>query len=296
MKIGIVMTGGTIACVEKDGVLTPVEQNFAAGYETRVWGNALSEQATLSTYCDIAAFVRGFDTVDGIVLTHGTDTLVYASSMLSYLLADFDKPVVIVSANYPLDDPRSNGRANLDGAFAALPKLASGVYVSYTNEGESTKIHLGCRLLPQSVFSDRVEGAESVIATVTKQGSVHIVRETPARHPVKVRGIQPAIYMTACYPTERFHVEEGSRAVIVTAYHSGTARSEAINLLARKTDVYLVGGLREYATYDSATKLIPSVHVLDNVTPPAAYCKAAIAYATSDPVEVMTTDICGEIF
>lgn len=54
---------------------------------------------------------------DGIVVTHGTDTLQYTSAFLAYIFDGLNVPIVLVSANYPLDDSRSNGFENFVGAI-----------------------------------------------------------------------------------------------------------------------------------------------------------------------------------
>ena len=69
--------------------------------------------------------------IDGIVLTHGTDTLAYTASMLSFILLDLRIPVVITGAQMPITDEKSDGRRNLRDAIDAACKLPAGVYVVF---------------------------------------------------------------------------------------------------------------------------------------------------------------------
>jgi len=57
------------------------------------------------------------DKVDGIVITHGTDTLVYTASALSYMLLNLPIPVVLTGAQKPLHDLRTDARNNLINSF-----------------------------------------------------------------------------------------------------------------------------------------------------------------------------------
>lgn len=54
-----------------------------------------------------------YDRYDGFVVLHGTDTLAYTASALSFMLEGLDKPVVFTGAQIPLCELRSDGRDNL---------------------------------------------------------------------------------------------------------------------------------------------------------------------------------------
>jgi L-asparaginase len=56
---------------------------------------------------------------DGAVVTHGTDTMAYTASALSFMLPGLPKPVVLTGAQRPLDEVRSDARLNLVDAFTA---------------------------------------------------------------------------------------------------------------------------------------------------------------------------------
>lgn len=53
----------------------------------------------------------------GIVVIHGTDTLAYTASALSFLLPELAIPVVVTGAQIPLVEPRNDARGNLLAAF-----------------------------------------------------------------------------------------------------------------------------------------------------------------------------------
>ncbi len=64
--------------------------------------------------------------IEGIVITHGTDTLVYSASAISFMVQNFGKPIVFTGAQLPADVPWSDGPRNLLDAIrvAAFGDLA----------------------------------------------------------------------------------------------------------------------------------------------------------------------------
>ncbi len=64
---------------------------------------------------------------DGFVILHGTDTMAYTASALSFMLPGLGKPVILTGAQLPLIDPRSDARENLITALeiAAAKKEGS---------------------------------------------------------------------------------------------------------------------------------------------------------------------------
>lgn len=63
---------------------------------------------------DIAAH---YDDYDGFVVLHGTDTMAYTASALSFMLEDLNKPVIVTGSQIPLAQLRSDGHSNLLNAL-----------------------------------------------------------------------------------------------------------------------------------------------------------------------------------
>ncbi|MFV0497389.1 MAG: asparaginase [Candidatus Fimivivens sp.] len=80
------------------------------------------------------------DNFDGIVITHGTDTMAYTASMLSFMLPGIDLPVVLTGSQLPIFNPLSDGPDNLRTAFAMAASGAAGIFVAFDR-----KVLLGCR-------------------------------------------------------------------------------------------------------------------------------------------------------
>jgi len=85
-----------------------------------------SANATPDDWCTIARtlYERRADH-SGFVVLHGTDTMAYTSSALSFLLPGFGKPVVVTGSQIPITRIRSDGRQNFIGALqvATRPEL-----------------------------------------------------------------------------------------------------------------------------------------------------------------------------
>ncbi len=77
---------------------------------------------------------------DGIIITHGTDTMAYTASMLSFMLQGLRKPVVLTGSQIPMENMLTDARNNLFCALAAVEAGISGVSVAFNRH-----IIRGCR-------------------------------------------------------------------------------------------------------------------------------------------------------
>ncbi|MDD6159814.1 MAG: asparaginase [Oscillospiraceae bacterium] len=77
---------------------------------------------------------------DGIVISHGTDTMAYTASVLSFMLQGIGIPVVLTGAQLPIDHPLTDGLDNLRTAFAMASSGHPGVFLAFDR-----KVMLGCR-------------------------------------------------------------------------------------------------------------------------------------------------------
>ena len=77
---------------------------------------------------------------DGIVVSHGTDTMAYTASAVTFMLPGIDLPVVFTGSQLPLADMLSDGPDNLRTAFAMAASGHPGVFLAFDR-----KVMLGCR-------------------------------------------------------------------------------------------------------------------------------------------------------
>lgn len=106
---------------------------------------------------------------DGIVVSHGTDTMAYTASAITFMLPDIDLPVVFTGSQLPLADMLSDGPANLRTAFAMAASGHPGIFLAFDR-----KVMLGCRAV--KVRASGFSAFESVnaryAAQVTNRGLV----------------------------------------------------------------------------------------------------------------------------
>ena len=77
---------------------------------------------------------------DGVVITHGTDTMAYTASVLSFMLLGVPVPVVLTGSQLSIEHPLTDALENLRTAFAMAASGRAGVFVAFAR-----KVILGCR-------------------------------------------------------------------------------------------------------------------------------------------------------
>ena len=116
---------------------------------------------------------------DGIVVSHGTDTMAYTTSAITFMLPDIDLPVVFTGSQLPLADMLSDGPDNLRTAFAMAASGHPGVYLAFDRQ-----VMLGCRAVKVrasgfSAFASinaRYAGTVSNRGLVVDEGVIHARR------------------------------------------------------------------------------------------------------------------------
>ena len=115
---------------------------------------------------------------DGVVVSHGTDTMAYTASAVTFMLPNIDIPVVFTGSQLPLADMLSDGPENLRTAFAMAASGHPGVFLAFDR-----KVMLGCRAV--KVRASGFSAFESVnaryAAQVTNRGLVVDERVLPVR-------------------------------------------------------------------------------------------------------------------
>ena len=80
------------------------------------------------------AVYENLDKYDGIVITHGTDTMAYTASMLSFMLQNLNKPVVLTGSQMPIENLLTDARNNLFTAFSAIDCNIPGVSIAFDHK------------------------------------------------------------------------------------------------------------------------------------------------------------------
>jgi len=168
-KVLLLTTGGTISAKTSDDGLRPLlASEELMRYVSDLHGHYLIETQDLFNLDSsniqaeewqliARAVFKALDKFDGVVITHGTDTMAYTASMLSYMLYNLKKPVVLTGSQVPIDNLLTDARNNLYTAFAAVDNCIPGVSVAFNR-----KIISGCRAV--KVRTMGFEAFESVNA------------------------------------------------------------------------------------------------------------------------------------
>ncbi len=150
-RILLLTTGGTIASLPGGDGLQPHRsdvmerelEQLRTYYEITVRDVMCldSSNITMHEWQDIARYVfESRAEFDGIVVSHGTDTMAYTASAVTFMLPDIDLPVVFTGSQLPLADMLSDGPDNLRTAFAMAASGHAGVFLAFDR-----KVMLGCR-------------------------------------------------------------------------------------------------------------------------------------------------------
>ncbi|MDE5873082.1 MAG: asparaginase domain-containing protein [Lachnospiraceae bacterium] len=333
MNIFVIFTGGTISSSENDGYIGPNEENNyrlineyrkrnpekcdGISFSTAKPYYILSENLTgkhINLLADCIDEAVSSDTCDGIIVTHGTDTLQYTAAGLSYIYSDINIPIVLVSSNYILGDSRANGYDNFSAAMDFImschktaKKNHRGIYVAYKNENEAAVIHHGARLLPHMSYSDKIYSVDNLTAysdskepcKIDKTDMGFIFGDKP-----RFSEHSPITFIRP-YPGETYSLApEYVHAILLDTYHSGTLctdSNELRNMLfdakSRNIPVFLTGaenrmGYESTKVYDEL-----KINVLPKASPIAMYMKLWLLASTGcDNIsKYMNTPICFDI-
>lgn len=73
-----------------------------------------SSDVNIQTWCSIAEIIeKNYDAYTGFVVLHGTDTMAYSASALSFMLENLSKPVILTGSQLPIGRLRTDGKENL---------------------------------------------------------------------------------------------------------------------------------------------------------------------------------------
>lgn len=128
-RILLVHTGGTIGMVRTESGYRPEGDSFRKAVfhmdslkkaDMPEWEFMETERLLDSSRMNVSDWnligslvAENYDKYDGFVILHGTDTMAYTASALSFMLKGLNKPVILTGSQIPLCETRSDGRDNL---------------------------------------------------------------------------------------------------------------------------------------------------------------------------------------
>ncbi len=306
MKILIIFAGGTIGSTVKGNYISidtgkpsilmeTYRKSYGMDfeYETRTPYMVLSENNTGKNYVDLVNCILDNinDGYDGIIVAHGTDTLQYSASVLTYALGNNTIPICIVSSNHPIEDRRANGLINLHGAINFIrQKAGKGSFVIYKNGNDTvTKVHRANRLRAGYVYTDRIDSIFDMSYGHFDENDHFVANDdfVDFEGDFEPRGrlnIGPQCdfiyriypYVGMVYPK----FPKSVKYVLLDSFHSGTIDTASDAALSfyeyckEKGIQVFITGLGREVSYESTKKYLElGITPLYNISPISAYIK-----------------------
>ncbi|WP_144207455.1 asparaginase [Shewanella donghaensis] len=161
-SIYVAYTGGTIGMRKTEdgfvpvaGFLTDCVKSMPEFYHEEMPSFVINEYSPLIDSSNMAPtdwqliandIKANYDNYDGFVILHGTDTMAYTASALSFMLQGLSKPVIVTGSQIPLAQLRSDGQTNLlNSLYIAANYPVAEVCLFFNNKlfrgNRSTKAH-----------------------------------------------------------------------------------------------------------------------------------------------------------
>lgn len=236
-KILVISTGGTLSSVKSEKGLIPglSSQEILAELKLVSRDSELYIEEFLSLDSanifpeDWAALARKIADAckkyDGVTVIHGTDTLAYTASMLSFMLPNIPIPVIVtgsqLSISHPVADALENCRCAIHMATCGYP----GIFVAFNR-----KVMLGCRA--SKVRSLSFDAFDSInypnVAEISSLG-LHVNKDALKTHTGEFQiasDYSEEVFLLKLYPGIKSEMirklyEEGCRGIYIEGYGLG---------------------------------------------------------------------------
>ena len=143
-KILILSTGGTITSVPSSSGLVPKDlhqmlKEILADQDTQVESEGImvldSSNIQPEEWKIIAEkLFENLGGYDGIIVTHGTDTMSYTASMITFMVQNPSIPIVFTGSQLPISHPLTDAVDNLHCAFAMAKSGIPGVFLAFNRK------------------------------------------------------------------------------------------------------------------------------------------------------------------
>ncbi len=334
-KILLLSTGGTIASKVdyRTGAVTPIltaeELNSSvpelaeiANIDTEVLFSEYSENIMPDHWLKIAKKLEEYSNSEysGIIIAHGTDTMHYTSSFLSFALSGYPIPIALVGSQRSSDRASSDAALNLIGATKFLVESKTkGVYVimHHDESDETIACHFGTRVRKNHTSK------RSAFQTVGDDPAYLIFNNNLQRNSkndfFKIEGFNPKINLDTKVALIKYYpgfdpnifekiIDSGFKAIIFEGTglgHIGKTMYDSVRK-AHEKGIFLgmtsqcIDGRIRMTVYESGRDLLNlGIIPLENMVPEVALVKAMWAVANSKNAEdikkMMLQNIASEI-
>lgn len=335
-NLSILSTGGTVASVidYKTGAVHPAftaddllratpELVDHANINAKAIFNILSENMTPEYWKQTAQAIYDEinDGADGVIIAHGTDTMHYTASALSFMI-DTPVPIVLTGAQRSSDRPSSDAFTNLMASVtAAKSDIAEVTICMHANEDDSyCHLHRGTRA--RKMHTSRRDTFTSInmnpLANI-KNGTVEIndseVAYTKRNQKELTLNVNLAdkVALIKMYPGINpeiidIYVDKNYDGIVIEGTGLGHCSDEVISSISRATDEKIpvvmtsqcIFGRTNMNVYSSGRRLLQNnVIGVNDMLPEVAYTKLLWAAGQTDNVaeiyDIMKTNLKGEM-
>lgn len=249
---------------------------------------------------------------DAFIVTHGTDTLAYTASMLSFMLRGTQKPVIVTGAQKTLYDDNSDVADNLETALLAASTSNCGVWVAFNgkiiNAARATKIHIGVECVDAFVsnINDDISIAEFPLHDYSINKNLS---ETFSTHVSEAIDIFSLTHTTDPENLRKYLDNSDLKVLIILIYGMSGHRTDLIEIIsnwARNNQAIVIAkshspyGSTDLSKYELGVKALRRgvLSSLD-MTLESVYAKSSNIIAKNDDPQEFTRlfyeNLCGEI-
>jgi L-asparaginase len=246
-KILLIATGGTIASVEGNEGLVPglsAEELLRfipkSSQDVKIDGKILmnidSTNIQPEHWVKMAdAIFENYQDYDGFVITHGTDTLAYTSSALSYMLQGLEKPVILTGSQVPISFKKTDAKKNVTDAIRFACENIGGVFIVFDG-----RVILGTRAVKMRTKS--YDAFESInhpyVAFVNKNEVKYQWKPEPVTQELSLKtNLCTDVFLMKLYPGTKPEIfnclQDLYKGIIIESFGNGGLPFEGRNLLSK---------------------------------------------------------------
>ena len=317
------ITGGVHAAISASDLLSIVpELSDVAAVDAEILFSTFSENISPSDWSIMArkAADKIKEGVDGIVFTHGTDTLGYSSAALSFALKDLPIPVIFVGSQRSSDRPSSDAATNLLGVVqtagkAPFAEVALGMHETTSDTSiifhrgtKVRKFHTSTRYAFQSVNSQPLarfneEEIQMISKDYHKRGEGTLEVRDSFEEKVALLKFHPGFtegLINHC-------IDDGFKGIVIEGTGLGHTSTGLYEVIKRADKAGILLGMTSQCIYGRVDMDVYStgrelqalgVQPLGDMLPETALVKQMWALANSEDIEeaqrIMMENIAGE--
>ena len=332
-RILIIYTGGTIGMMHHHKTKALVPLNFSeitshipelkhlkCKIHFHSWKKPIdSSNADIDFWKELATVMeKNYDKYDGFVILHGTDTMAYTASALSFMLENLSKPVILTGSQVPLGAIRNDARRNI---ITALEIAAGNVLIPEVGIYFSDRLFRGNR--SEKYSSSKFDAFHSLNYPALVEAGVRIefnkeaIAKKPSNKRLKVHtSLNGNVALLKLFPGMPYSVlwqmikMPGLKAIVLEAFGSGNAPTDQIftGYLKYAVDKEIIvvdisqcsGGTVELGKYETSAHL-KKIGVISggDMTSEAALTKLMFLFGQDLPVkkvkQLMEKNLRGEL-